>query len=91
MLRAKSKDANYVVHTLMGDTVVLAPKYIKELRLLPESKLSSSEALVDGVMGHYSGVDLLLQDHLTNDICRGPFTRDLGKILQGTLPGSLEI
>ncbi|GAB1319341.1 Ent-kaurene oxidase [Madurella fahalii] len=73
----QTKDANYVIQTLMGDTVVLAPKFLKELNMLPESKLSSTAALVDSIMGQYNGVDILLRDHLTNDICRGPFTRSL--------------
>lgn len=79
--RNKSKDTNYVIQTLMGDTVVIAPKYLKELNMLPESKLSSSAALVDSVMGRYNGVDLLLRDHLTSDICRGPLTRNIRKII----------
>ncbi|KAI1211425.1 cytochrome P450 [Annulohypoxylon truncatum] len=73
----QSKHTNYVIQTLMGDTVVLAPKFLNELNMLPESKLSSTAALVDSVMGQYCGVDLLLRDHLTSDICRGPLTRNL--------------
>jgi hypothetical protein len=61
----------------MGDTVVLAPKFLTELNMLPESKLSSTAALVDSVLGKYSGVDLLLRDHLTSDICRGSLSRNL--------------
>lgn len=67
----------------MGDTVVLAPKFLSELNMLPESKLSSTAALVDSVMGQYNGVDILLKDHLTFDICRGPLTRNLGKVSSG--------
>lgn len=69
----------------MGDTIVLAPKFLNELNMLPESKLSSTAALVDSVMGEYNGVDLLLQDHLTSDICRGPFTRNLRKIVKSMM------
>jgi hypothetical protein len=76
----KSKDKNYVAQTLMGDTVVLAPKFLSELNMLPESKLSSTAALVDSVMGRYNGVDILLKDHLTSNICRGPLARNLGKV-----------
>ncbi|KUI59027.1 Ent-kaurene oxidase [Cytospora mali] len=49
--------------------------------MLPESKLSSTAALVDSVMGQYTGVGHLLKDHLTTDICRGSFTRHLGTFL----------
>ncbi|KFA76413.1 hypothetical protein S40288_10959 [Stachybotrys chartarum IBT 40288] len=67
----QSPSTNHVVQTLMGDTVVLAPKFLAELNMLRESKLSSTASLVDSVMGQYTGVDLLL---------RGPF--DFG-YLQG--------
>ncbi|KAJ8133010.1 hypothetical protein O1611_g617 [Lasiodiplodia mahajangana] len=74
---AQSKNSNYVTQTMMGDTVVLAPRFLNELNMLPESKLSSTAALVDSVMGHVTGVDLLLRDHLSHDICRGPLRRNL--------------
>lgn len=79
----KSKNTSYVVQTMMGDAVVLAPKFLNELSMLPESKLNSTAALVDSVMGQYTGVDLLLQDHLTSDICRGSLTKNLRKIVLG--------
>lgn len=65
----------------MGDTVVLAPKFLNELNMLPESKLSSTAALVDSVYGQYNGVNILLRDRLTYDIVRGPFTRNIRKTL----------
>ena len=66
-----------MVHTMMGDQVVLAPKFLTELRMLPESKLSSSAALVDETLGMYSGVDIIMKGHLSSDICRGQLTRNL--------------
>ena len=75
---------NYVIHTMMGDTIVLAPMFLNELKSLPEFKLSSTAALVDTVMGQYTGVDLLLQDHLTSDICRGAFTKSLRKLVKAS-------
>lgn len=69
---------------MAGDTVVLDPKFLEELDTLPESKLNSTAALVESVMGQYTGVDLLLKDHLTTDICRGPFTRHLCKSVKDT-------
>lgn len=75
----KAKDTNYVTQTLLGDTIVLGPKFLKELNMRPESELSSTAALVDSVLGQHNGVDLLLQDHLTSDICRGSLTRNLRK------------
>ncbi|KAI0841505.1 cytochrome P450 [Hypoxylon sp. FL0890] len=75
------KSTNYVAQTMMGDTVVLAPKFLNELNMLPESKLSSTAALVDSVMGQHTGVDLLLEDHSTSDICRGPLRKNLPTFL----------
>ncbi|KAI1130920.1 cytochrome P450 [Nemania abortiva] len=77
----ESKDSNYITQTMMGDTVVLAPKFLSELNMLPESMLSSTAALVDSVMGHVTGVDLLLRDHLSHDICRGPLRKNLPAFL----------
>ncbi|KAF7870566.1 hypothetical protein EAF04_004310 [Stromatinia cepivora] len=88
----QSKNTNYVIQKLMGDTIVLAPKFLNELNTLPESKLSSTAALVDsGVMGQYNGVDLLLRDHLTSDICRGPFTRNLGVDIHSGMAEELHV
>lgn len=75
------KDTNYVVQTLMGDLLVLSPKYLPELRKLPERCLNATAALVDSVLGKYSGVDLLLRDHLSSDMCRGPLTKNLSNIV----------
>ena len=61
----------------MTDQVVLAPKFLSELRMLPEQKLNSSAALVDSVLGSYSGVDIILKGHLSSDICRGQLTKNL--------------
>ena len=47
--------------------------------MLPESSLNATAALVDSVLGSYSGVDILLKGHLSSDICRGQLTRNLRK------------
>jgi hypothetical protein len=62
---------------MLGDRVVLGPKYLQELRMLPESSLNATAALVDSVLGTYSGVDILLDGHLTSDICRTQLTKNL--------------
>ncbi|KAL1592039.1 hypothetical protein SLS60_011631 [Paraconiothyrium brasiliense] len=51
-----------MLQTLIEDVLVLPPKYLHELRMLPSSKLSASEALVVSVLGQYSGVDIILKD-----------------------------
>ncbi|KAH9906752.1 cytochrome P450 [Xylariomycetidae sp. FL2044] len=73
----QDKDENYVIQTMMGDVLVVAPKYLDDLSMLPESRLSSTMELVDRVMGQFTGVDLLLRDHLSHDACRGPLRKSL--------------
>lgn len=77
----RDTNANYTIQTLLGDQVVLGPKYLPELRMLPESSLNATAALVDSVLGSYSGVDILLKGHLSSDICRGQLTKNLPNIL----------
>jgi len=45
--------------------------------MLPESSLNATAALVDSVLGSYSGVDILLNGHLSSDVCRGPLVRNM--------------
>ncbi|KAI0194214.1 cytochrome P450 [Astrocystis sublimbata] len=77
----QAKDENYVTQTIMSDVLVIAPKYLNELNMLPESKLSSTAELVERVMGQFTGVDLLLRDHLSHDICRGPLRKGLADLV----------
>ncbi|KAI1384973.1 cytochrome P450 [Hypoxylon trugodes] len=49
----ESKDSSYVVQTLMGDTIVLAPKFLNELNMLLESKLNFIAALVESVLATF--------------------------------------
>lgn len=56
---------------------MVGPKFLHELRMLPESSLGAAAALVDSVLGSYSGIDILLNGHLSSDICRGPLTKNL--------------
>ena len=57
--------------------MVLAPKYLDELRMLPEDKLNSAAALVDRTLGTYNGVDVILRDHLSSNVCRIQLTKNL--------------
>lgn len=60
--------------------MVVGPKFLRELRMLPESSLNATAALVDSVLGSYSGVDILLNGHLSSDICRAPLTKNMRRI-----------
>lgn len=74
-LLAKFKDGACKMQTMMGEYVVVGPRYLEQLRNLPETQLSASAALVDSVLGQYNGVDINLKDNLSGDMVRGPFTR----------------
>jgi hypothetical protein len=57
--------------------LVISPKYLPQLRMLPESNLSHSAALVEKWLGYYSGVDVILQNHQHSDVCRVQLTQKL--------------
>ena len=59
------------------ERIIVAPKFLPELRMLPESKLSHSVALVEKHLGHYSGVDTILESHQHSDVCRVQLTQAL--------------
>jgi hypothetical protein len=73
------KDSPYLLQTLIEDVLVLPPKYLSELRMLPGSRLSASDALVVSILGQYSGVDVILNDRQTYDVTRVQLTKSLRK------------
>lgn len=73
----QAKDTPYLLQTLADDVLVLPPKYLPELRMLPGGKLSASEALVTSVLGQYSGVDIILKDRQAYDLARVQLTKSL--------------
>ena len=68
---------NFVVQTQDMERLVIAPKFLPELRMLPESKLSHSLSLVEKHLGYYSGVDVILQSRQHSDVCRLQLTQNL--------------
>lgn len=71
------RDRPYLPQTLVCDRLVLPPKYLPELRMQPGTKLNALEALVESVLGRYSGVDIILKDRQSNDISRVQLTKSL--------------
>ena len=49
--------------------------------MLPSNKLNASAALVAATLGKYNGVDIVLKDRQTNDVCRGNLTKSLPILL----------
>lgn len=62
------------------DILVVAPHFLPEIRMLPESKMSHSVALVQKYLGYYSGVDVILASRHHIDVCRLPLTQNLGEL-----------
>lgn len=79
--RKQAKDSPYLLQTLIDDVLVLPPKYLPELRMLPGSKLGASDALVASVLGQYSGVDVILKDRQAYDVTRVQLTKSLRRAL----------
>ena len=93
----RDKDQSYQIQTPTFNRVILPPKYLPELRNLPESILSSSIPRVENLVGEYSGVDILMKGHLQNEVTRGPLTKNLPQLvpvmveeLRRSLPAFLE-
>lgn len=59
------------------ERLVVAPKFLPELRMIPETRLSHSAALVEKHLGFYSGVDTILESHQHSDVCRIQLTQNL--------------
>ncbi|KAF4630842.1 hypothetical protein G7Y89_g7285 [Cudoniella acicularis] len=75
------KNENFVVQTQDMERLVISPKYLPELRMLPETKLSHSRALVERFVGWFSSVDIVLQNHQHSDVCRLQLTQNLPNFL----------
>ena len=67
----------FLVQTQDMERLIIPPKYLAELRMLPEHKLSHSAALVEKHLGYYSGVDTILESRLHADVCRILLTQHL--------------
>ncbi|KAF7854678.1 hypothetical protein EAF04_010247 [Stromatinia cepivora] len=73
----KYKDEPFIVQTEDMERLILPPKFLVELRMLPETKLNQSTALVERWLGHYSGVDIILKSRHHSDVCRAQLTQNL--------------
>lgn len=57
--------------------LIVAPKFLPELRMLPEAKLSHSASMVDRLLGQYNGMDMLVKSRQHSDVCRVQLTQKL--------------
>ncbi|PSN64497.1 putative cytochrome P450 [Corynespora cassiicola Philippines] len=57
----KFKDSSFVVKRLDSDLIVLSNKYLDELRLIPNNKLSNVHSQVKNMLGKYTYSNFLLE------------------------------
>ena len=59
------------------ERLVVSPKLLPEIRMLPETKLRHSIALVEKHLGYYSGLDVLTRGREAADVCRIQLNQNL--------------
>ncbi len=62
---------------------MLSPRYLEELRNLPETILSHRESVVDRFLGYWTGLDAIRQSSLHNEICQTTLVRHLPALVPG--------
>lgn len=74
------KDKNFVIQSAFKEQLVIAPKFLPEVRMLPESKLSHAQVLSDYWVGEHIGADIAMDGHQHIDAVRGPMTKALSTV-----------
>jgi hypothetical protein len=73
----QNKDQNFVVQTANKEQLVIAPKFLPEIRMLPETKISHAQVIIDNLVGEHIGADLAMGGAQHIDAVRGPLTKSL--------------
>ncbi|KAL8804039.1 MAG: hypothetical protein Q9182_002830 [Xanthomendoza sp. 2 TL-2023] len=74
----KYTDTIFQIPTVNQNLLVLPTKYVNELKSLPETTLSSSQAVADYFLGSYTTLQIHLFGHVVWDVTRGQLTQNLG-------------
>ncbi|KAG7001340.1 ent-kaurene oxidase [Physcia stellaris] len=74
------KDGMFWVPCNDADILVLARKYVDDIRDLPESKASAVHSHVNSLLGRHSATDLLLESDLHARVVQKKLTPSLGKL-----------
>ncbi|KAL8656994.1 MAG: hypothetical protein Q9226_002365 [Calogaya cf. arnoldii] len=74
----KYTDTIFQIPTVNQNLLVLPTKYVNELKSLPETTLSSSQAVADYFLGSYTTLQIHLFGHIVWDVTRGQLTQNLG-------------
>ncbi|KAH8660625.1 cytochrome P450 [Xylariales sp. PMI_506] len=80
----KNRGQNFIIQTSRGAQLVIAPEYLPEIRMLPESQLSHAQVLMDYWVGEHIGAELAMTGHQHIDAVRGPLTKSLKTIVPAT-------
>lgn len=75
----RHKGRNFVVYTAEKDQLIIAPRFLPEIRMLPESKISHAQVLMDYWVGEHIGADVAMGGAQHIDAVRGPLTRSLSE------------
>ncbi|PQE15273.1 Ent-kaurene oxidase protein [Rutstroemia sp. NJR-2017a BVV2] len=73
----------FLVQTSNLERIVLPVKYLEELRSCPESQLSHREGICDRFLGYYTGLDVVRQSTLHNEVCQTQLVQSLPSYLPG--------
>ncbi|MCJ1250222.1 hypothetical protein MMC30_007448 [Trapelia coarctata] len=71
----------FLVQTSDLPRIVLSAKYLEELRGLPESRISHRESVCDRFLGYWTGLDVVRQSQLHNEICQTTLVQNLPTLL----------
>ncbi|KAF7934075.1 uncharacterized protein EAE97_008435 [Botrytis byssoidea] len=77
----KYKDEPFIVQTGDMERLILPHKFLAELRMLPQTKLDQSTALIERWLGRFSGVDVILKSRHHSDVCRVQLTQNLPQFI----------
>ena len=74
---AKYKDSIFLVQTSVLPRLVISIRYLEELRSLPENIISHRESVCDRFVGFWTGLDIIRQSRLHNEICETILVQNL--------------
>ncbi|KAF2198556.1 cytochrome P450 monooxygenase [Delitschia confertaspora ATCC 74209] len=74
----KYKDGIFIVRRNDADILVLSNKYLDEIRLLPNTVLSSVASQVNNLVGKYTYASIMLESNLHTRVLQSQLTPNLG-------------
>ncbi|KAL4912838.1 cytochrome P450 [Aspergillus aurantiobrunneus] len=75
------KGKNFVVQTANKEQLVIAPKFLPEIRMLPDTKISHAQVIIDNLVGEHIGAEMAMEGAQHIDALRAPLTKNLNKLL----------